>query len=86
MEFVQHYYEEGRSLAAPKLVAKTKSSESAVYVDESDAMNMVSNTSSSIGGTVQQHCVQQRVDKQLDFDRALTSNMPGFVCTRHSTE
>ena len=83
MEFVQHYYEEGRSLAAPKLVAKDKVS--AVHVDENDAMNMVSNTSSSIGGIsthgqVQQRCVQQRVDKQLDFYRALTSNLPGFVC------
>ena len=45
MEFVQHYCEEGRALADPKLVAKTKSSENAVYVDEGDAMNMVTNTS-----------------------------------------
>ena len=49
MEFVQHYYEEGRPLAAPKLVAKAKVSE--INADHGDeTINTVPNTSSSIGG------------------------------------
>ena len=91
MEFVQHYYEEGRPLAAPKLVAKDKKSEiSAVHVDErheDKTIIMAPHTSSSIGGVFMrgQMQIQQRQESskkhtQLDFYRALTTNLPGFVC------